>query len=521
MAFASQRGLKAELRDKPILYFVLGCFVFETGMNAIFGYRQAGGGFSPAALLYGFIFICLAVLGAWACVELFAVKGDGGAANWRRFAYAVPFIGCLAVSQFSGWGVLGVTLADGGAKREVAATKSALAGETLAQLRAERAAIGVPRTIDAINAELNLELRKTSRQYPDGDGPKAMRLKAELATAERAHALDQEIQTAMKDLETAPAVAGGNPEFSVVQGWTGAAPADVRKWFSVFLVALVGFFANFGFALAGVGQDRGPDRKTAAFLERFDLGPKALPGGGSAQTLYDELVERFGRDAVEAHLPGLAVRADAPSGSEAWASEARQQYARIPPPPEEVPTYQPKPLGGHPPPFPPSIDVRTPAAAPVQHGAPIAIHNHFAGGAPQPHAVGQAPASPPPPIERDAGSVPGTERHAAGRSSQGAAPRQLPPLLTGPPVDRSTANRRQDHLMTFRQARLEVCPGALVSADDMYACYAAWAGERRMSQAAFNVLLSELADVPQETVAGHLHFYDFAIRTTVPRQARA
>lgn len=518
---------------QAVLWAAAVCWLIEAGMNFRYGYTRAGLGLAAA-------FVAVAVFAAFLPYKFAGIaEAWSTPAGFFKRLFLAPFIViCVGLSQVAGWSNLGTLLADSQVARETAATSRETAAEALAKKRAELAGIALPagETKAGLAEKLKLEQTRTSGRYPDGNGPAATALKDKIALFDRVEQLEAEIKQATRALESKRQVSGGTPDLDVLAAIFGpstsateedeavkkeqeATRRDVAFWVPVGIAAVIGLFANFGFALAGVGQDRGPDRKTQSFIERFDLGPKALPGGG-AQKLYDELVERFGRDAVEAHLPGLRA-SDAP----AFGASARDaQHVRIPPAPEEVPVYQPKPLGGHPPPFPPSFGGPSDAhfasgpVAPVQHGAPINI-TFAGGGAP---AVGPAPPSAPPP-ERAVGSVPGTERQVAGASSRGTAeqPRQLPPLLTGPPVDRSTANRRQDHLMTFRQARLEVCPGALVSADDMYACYAAWAGERRMSQAAFNVLLSELADVPQEAVGGHLHFYDFAIRRTQLRAAGA
>jgi hypothetical protein len=337
MAFGSKDGLRAELKREPVLWAMLGCWIFEAGMNAIFGYRQAGGGFSLAALLYGAVFLLLAYIGAWTAVRWFAVRGKDALAWSRRAAFAIPCLGCLAISQFSGWGVLGVTLADGSAKRTIAATSSSTSATALKRKQAERDALVVKRSIKAIEAELDLELRKTSKKYPNGDGPNALLLKAEKANAERAFALDEEIKDAMKELEAKPAVAQGNPEFEVVTGWTAAAPETVRKYFSVFIVALVGFFATFGPALAGVGQEDLPAAKSQAdtFLEQLDFGPR-----------------RVGSD-----LPAPPYMPDQQVAALRQTLEAARGIERGTPLPDGQQPMPREPLsGGHPPPFPRSLD---------------------------------------------------------------------------------------------------------------------------------------------------------------------
>lgn len=504
MAFGSKDGLRAELKREPVLWAFLGCWIFEAGMNAIFGYRQAGGGFSLAALLYGAVFLFIAYIGAWTAVRWFAVQGQDGTAWSQRAAFAIPCIACLMLSQFSGWGVLGVTLADGSAKRTIAATSSATSATALKLKQDERAALVVKRSIEAIDAEIDLELRKTSRQFPNGDGPKAMKLKAEKADATRAHALDQEIKDAMAELEGKPAVAEGNPEFDVVTGWTDATPETVRKYFSVFIVALVGFFATFGPALAGVGQDAPPVKSKAdAFLDQLDFGPR-----------------RVGSD-----LPAAPYMPDQQVAALREKLEAARGIDRGTPQSEGQPMPREPLSGGHPPPFPRSLDRASDAHpygasareghgydgrathATVQ-GAPIAIHNHFAGGAPgpAPHDYhGNAPSQPvalraaPPQLERS----------------------PAPPLLTGPPVDRSGLLAQIDQVLLFKQACLLDTPGGVVSGEAMYAAYAEWAGVRALSQDGFLGLFIDFAEVPVQHFANRPHFINVALREAQPREVLA
>lgn len=508
MAIASVNGgLRGALKRHPILWAWLVCFIFETGMNAVFGYRQAGAGFALVSFLYGAIFVALAFLGAWTCVELFKVRGSTGTAWGRRAAVGIPFAGCLIVSQFSGWGVLGVTLADGGARRDVAATKSQTAAEYLGQKKQQRADLVLPKEAKAsLAAKLSLELRRTSKQYPNGDGPAAMDLKSKIAAWDAAEALDKEIRDAMSALETAPAVAGGNPEFAVVTDWTAAPPETVRKWWSVFLVALIGGFANFLPAIVLAAEVQPAGKASSDFLDRMDWGAPRLAAGGERQ-LYDELVRLYGPEAAEHLTVDPQVSALKAKLAEAMkdpvATVRGRGEWRTPPAPGEMPAEPRPPLNGAPPAFPPRFD----APQHVHQGAPI---NITFGGLPGPHAVGPpAPATPP---QREA--QPFSAAPAAGPRHQ-AEPHA--PLLTGPPVDRSQARNRHDQILLFKQYSLEATPGALVSADDMYARYAAWAGRRCMGPVLFHELFSEVAEVPITQIGGQLYYADFAVRTSAVR----
>lgn len=478
---------------QAVLWAAAACWLLEAYMNFRFGYGKAGLGL-------GLAFLAVAVFAAYLPMKYGRVAEPWG--NLPGFCKRLALLFCIGIcvglSQAAGWANLGTLLADSQVARSTAATSRETAAENLAKMRADRAALPTTRAIDAIKAELDLELRKTSKKYPNGDGPNAMLLKAELANAERNVELGKEIEKATRALESKQQVAGGQPELDVlvaafgpgasanaededVQAQAAATRKNVAFWVPVAITAVIGLFANFGFALAGVGQAPRVDDKTQAFIDSFDVGARRL-GAGGARQLHDELVERFGRDAVEQYLPNLAAT-----------------HNRVPPAPQEMTRPTLPPINGFPPPSqPPRLD---------QYGGGINIHV----GAP---AVGQ-PQTPP----QDAPPV----RPAQPAAGPPPAPLALPPpVQTGAPVDRSGVLKHTDHLLLFKQACLEPMPSALVSADDMYARYAAWAGPRRLSQAAFLALLSELADVPQSNAAGgHLHFYDFAIRTTQPRAATA
>ncbi|HRN83261.1 MAG TPA: hypothetical protein PK857_00455 [Hyphomicrobium sp.] len=516
-------NLVDEFKARPVIISAFAAFwACEAAMNFAYGWNRAG--FGLACVLLAF-----AVVAAWLPIkikDLWRGQRDARLGALICAGPAAALAACVIVSQVACWATLGTMLADGGARREVAATSSSLAGETLARLRAQRAALELPtKAKGALEHELNLELRKTSRQFPDGDGPQARKLKAEIATWDDAARLDGEIQDAMGKLETGPAVAGGAPDVMVLQKLFGGSPRDITFWFTVALASFIGFFANFGFALAGVGNSSlsgaSGARSAPAPFETYDWGPKRL-GAGGAQQLHDELVALYGGPS-DAHGsaasgPTQPHRGDASDAetdrlvAALTAALNRGQHPRTPPAPHEI---EPRPpLTGEPPPSVFDPFARTPSGN--VHGAPINIHVGLPGSTPE-------RATPTPRADASlSGPSDGSPSGASAAHPQPhqAQPRQaeiLPPLLTGPPVDRAQSNRRLDQLLTFKAARLEAVPGALVPADDMYACYAAWAGQRRMSAAAFHALLSELADVPQTAIGEHLHYYDFAIRTTAPR----
>lgn len=229
-------------------------------MNMLQGYRRAGGDFQPAAFGYAAIMLMIAVIATWCATEWRQSRGA------KAVGLGLLCVPLFLVCQANGWAVMGVTMADGQVKREVAATGRGVIAEKLERKRDERKDIKVARALGAIEAELNLELRRTSKQWPNGDGPAAMKLRAELANAKKADALDAEIADLAVKLGKAPAVASGAVDVAVMMALSDmvrgalrgeAVPADERTtaggvafWMSVLLVFLIGFFATFGPALA-------------------------------------------------------------------------------------------------------------------------------------------------------------------------------------------------------------------------------------------------------------------------------
>lgn len=454
MSVPAPGGLSAALKRHPILSLVLVCFAAETGMNAIFGYRQAGGGF--AGVIYGAIFVALAGLAAWTCVELFRVRGTGAVAWARRAAFALPFGACFAVSQVSGWGVVGVATADGGKQREVAATKGTVTSETLDAKRADRKAIGVTRAIGAIEADLDLELRKTSKTYPKGDGPKATRLRGELVTARRALALDGEIAAVVEKLDKMPAVAAGAPHVMVLSAiFEGGEKrdtfaADASLWWAVGLVAVLGFFANFGFALVLSGEPPAPTRPA----------PESEPWDWE-------------------HLPAV---------------------------------YRPHRTAALPAPQSTSVETR-----PAYAGAPAAVsHPVGHGGQPIHISLALAERTPssatPPPVH-----VPSPTEARLLPAPEAAAPEA--PIAPETPVDRSRTRELCDHLLVFRAACVIDEPAAVVSAETMYRRYRAWAGRRAVAAAAFHTMFPEVAGVALGDFGGVPHYGGVALRTEARLEA--
>lgn len=272
-------------RHSPVMAVALtACavlFSVEQGMNAINGYRRAGGDLQLTAIGYAVIMLAIGVCAAWC--PWAALRAQRGKALGLWLLMLPMFLIC----QSNGWAVMGVTLADGQVKRNTAATGREVLEAELKLKRQEREMIGVTRAMGAIDAELNLEMRRTSKQFPDGDGPAAMRLKAEKATAEKAASLDKQIAALPAAIGNAPQVAGGAVDTAVVMAvgdrvrswWRAEAlseaerltGADVNFGFSILLVFVIGFFATFGPALIlGRGAESEP-------IAEFEFDPSVLP----------------------------------------------------------------------------------------------------------------------------------------------------------------------------------------------------------------------------------------------------
>lgn len=491
-----------------------------------------------------------------------AASGKGKKVSWLK--HVAPFLEksglvvgiliCFVWSQVAGWSVTGTMLADHAAQRAVAATGSETKAAKLQQYRDERNKIGTPRTQGQVEADLDLELRRTSKSFPKGDGPAATKLRGELDTVKRAAELDGLIATALAEYQDAPAVAAGDVDTTIPVGigkrigWVNAgadehakavaekaAADDVHFWFVVFFVGATGFLATFGFRLVGIRHDEiGWDllqRKPIVYvLLTFlivEAGMNAMFGyrraGGGFLNLAGLLQGSMfaGVAILGAYLPTCwrdHAAAPAPSAHpfldayDFGPPRISSEYASRTPSNDYAPNPLPGPMHPRmqaPDYWPPRPGLRSPHSedtTPLQPQQQPNVTINFAQA-----PGGEIPTSPAWPKL----PAPGDSKAASGAQTQEAA---LPPLEMGPPVDRSAAQGRQDHLLVFKQACLVSSPGSRVSADDMFARYAHWAGRRALTRNAFLALLSELADVPEQVIAGEQFFVDVDVRTGVALQ---
>lgn len=255
-------------KKHKILIAVLAVWALEAGMNALYGYNWGSASSRPAGILYGGIFLAFAFIGAWLGVKWLAIKGwDTWLPYIHRLILGIPLLGCITLSQITGWSVLGITIADGGAARENKAQVRTTRLSQLDQARKDRAKLGDQRDPKVVAAEIDAKymifikkqsktIRELTNECKEPDwAPSVCKeigvLTAQLRAAESAKELDAKIEQSAGVVDSIGHVSSGQAETNVLQRITGATDADIKFWISVFIVAMIGLFANLGFTLAG------------------------------------------------------------------------------------------------------------------------------------------------------------------------------------------------------------------------------------------------------------------------------
>lgn len=479
------------LRDRfcahPVLWAWAVIFAAEAAMNTIFGHRFGG----P---LYASFFLAFAVLGCWAADRAFDVRGASAAAWRARALYGVPTVLCIALSQFSGWSVMGVTVSDGIARRAVAGDMTQNLRDQIQMKKdalAKRASLAAPNEIEAaIAAELGRYIKKASGTIGQATkdcaepawAPTACKrvneLKAQLAAASNAAALPGEIAALEQQMITAGVTGGPEAQFEVLKNITGWKMDQIKFWVSIFIVAMVGLFSNLGLAIVG---GRPFDAAAAEPNWTHEWGPPRLsyqPHRGAPPDVppppYDQPItgrpgpgrnEDFGYDAGGRRAAGVSP---APSTNAA-------------------PSH-----GGN------------------VHGAPITINLGGLSGAGS-GAGGRLPEGLSP--------APSQELPAAHGASGFA--HQMPALETGPafaplppssPVDRSALNAMIDNCLAFRAACAIDQAGAVVAAGEMYQRYREWAGVRAVDAGAFHTIFAALTGLEFVLFGGVHHYAGVALK---------
>lgn len=441
------------VKERLVIAAIGCCFVLECGLNMMGSYDFLGGrdgGVKALAIAFGGALI--AFLGAW-CGHEGAAKGvrDG----WGFWPGLMIFVACLVFlfSQFVGWRVLGVSFSDGALKREVA-------GQTLSDWRSERRAIGVTRPVAAIEADIQRELMRTSKSFPDGNGPATMRLRGELATAKKAADLEARIAKAMSGGNV---VAAGAENAIAERLLFGLDAATAQLILVVTMCAMIGFFANFGLALLEINR-----------------GPHGPGGGGRMPHGFAQAGEWHDppgmRRAVARDVPHLSL----PAPAAGHASSTAPVTINIGP-------------GGA---------VSTSQPAQIETGPQIMVQSA---------------------AERRRASRVAERVVPPGVTVQGqSAPRHDLPALPAdaPPIDRSRVQREltdaerpvADVMLAFRAACVVDAPGGLVAVENLYRRYQHWAGERAASTELFLKLFPEVTGVCIERLGGFPHAREVALR---------
>jgi hypothetical protein len=459
---AQSGSFREQIREHPILLAFGAVWALEAGMNAIYGYRRGGGGIG--ALGYAAVFLAIAFIAAWLPTRLAHVHRDDPLLMGKRFALIVLTALCFLMSQMAGNAVVGVTMADGAAKRDQDATNHSTAKEKLDRYRVESKVLGTQPAPDQVQARIDAELATVVRRAGQTVGEisnncadasaapapcqRVAKAKTELASAKRKAELDALIDKASGSFNHTETVAEGSPETQVIARLTGYADDDVRFWWNVALVFMIGLFANFGFAIAGFGR---PDAAA----------PHAAAGWADGGT---------------GHWPPPPAYPMLPPPSAPSAQQQPQQHSGFPGSRQDIHLHLAAAGAGSPP---------SSAAAP----------------APQPH--GPSPSA----------RVP-AEAHP--KSSPMAHSPSTP--APGSPVDRNPLREKLDDMLTFRAFALMDQQGAAIGADDLYRRYASWAGPKAVADGAFHTLFSAATNVRSMALGGMAHYQDVAFR---PAQLKA
>lgn len=486
-----QRSLWQKLKDHPIIAAWFGVWFVVAALNFHAGAKTGG---YPLAVA----FVCVAMLGAYASKELDGVDGA------RRTGLGVLVVLQLALGQWAGWSTLGLNLNSNAAGLDTEAGTHNTAAEQLQQAKAERAKLGAPRTIAAIEADEHLEC-------DSGVGPKCTALRRELADAQRAADLDRDIPDLVKQLGQGPQLTDPNAPYRVAQafgGWIAsqvsgnkqeASRDDVIFWFSIFVTAVLEFVGTMGpwlFRLSEKWTDPEPQKP---FVDAWDFGPPRLSYVGATDS-----APRSRPVAPDGSAPG-AVRSE--TGSDRLRDFISDGRVGAPSSPGGVPVHAPAGGDGlHQP-------LQTPASTPAnqhQHGAPISIY-FGAGDIP----AGSRPPAPTPliPINQDkvadknvAALREVTQRRIEPEIEQSV--REAPDV----PVDNSELVALLHGLNVFAASCLVRQPGSWIEAAKVFAIYSDWAKDRACSEASFHSLFPAVSGVKLHLAGDVPHYAGIALK---------
>ena len=471
-----QRSIWDKLRDHPIM-LVWGCVWFVVAMLN-FGAGIKTGGFALALA-----FVSIAMLGAYAAKE--AEVAEGG----RRVGLCVLIVTQLVLGQWAGWQTFGLNLNSNATGLDSQASTHNTAAEDLARAKAERAALGTPRAIDAIKADEHHECAS-------GVGPLCTGFRRELANAERAADLDVQIPALVKQLGQGPQLSNPNAPYAVAQAFGGviaswisgkpetASRDDVIFWFSIFVTAVLEFVGTCGPWLFQFGAKWAAPEPPKPAYGAWDFGPRRIT--------YQQNIQ----GGVSAHSAPHAVHTETGSDRHGdFVSDARGG----PSSPRGSGSSSAGDDGLHQP-------LQTSASVPAsqqQSGAPITVNLYGQPNAPQP--------TPLVPVELPENRTVAALREVTQRRIEPAVEqsvREAPDV----PVDNSELNALLHGLNVFAAKCLVKQPGSWVEAAKVYAIYRDWAQERACSEASFHSLFPAVSGVRLHLAGDVPHYAGIALK---------
>jgi hypothetical protein len=197
----------------------------------------------------------------------------------------------LCIGQMAGWQTLGLTLDRGAEYLAAQAASRGVDKDALQAKRDELKAIGIVRPIEAIKADEKLECSRTSARYRDGVGPECTRLRAELASAKRARALEGEVAELAVKMASGSGVGHANAGTAVPEALASGIGSfitghpvkvtgeDILFALHVFLVAVLEYVGILGKWLFGPVRIREPSFGDAGDTASRSRPPAHGPGG--------------------------------------------------------------------------------------------------------------------------------------------------------------------------------------------------------------------------------------------------
>lgn len=474
-----QRSVLQKLKEHPIIAAWFGVWFVVAALNFHAGVKTGG---YPLAIA----FVCVAMLGAYASKELDGVDGA------RRAGLCVLVVLQLALGQWAGWSTLGLNLNSNAAGLDTDAGTHNTAAEQLAQAKAERAKLGTPRTIAAIEADEHLECES-------GVGQKCTKLRRELADAQRAADLDRDIPDLVKQLGQGPQLTDPNAPYRVAQAFGStiasllsgtpreASRDDVIFWFSIFVTAVLEFVGTMGPWLFRLNEKWADPEPPKPAFDAWDFGPKRIGFVGAGDLPPASRPPAQGEaypDAPEGGAGSPRGRPHTSAGGDGL-HQPLQTSASIPGNPQQPNQHQ--------------------------HGSPITLNLYG-----QPGAAASAPHVAPVPLVPINHDAVANKNVAALRE---VTQRRIEPAIEQSvreapdvPVDNGELVGLLHGLNVFAASCLVKQPGSWIEAAKVYAIYSEWAKERACSEASFHSLFPAVSGVKLHLAGDVPHYAGVALK---------